>query len=154
MQSCEITLSWWLVLKWFFSTPRGLASFIPQRNNDDVSDSRQCRSWADWHLLREKVSPPTLHDSEWVIFFSLVTLTHCNCNPWEPVKSLWEVKYLAYLNKSGIYSLCSSLLTVWKYAVPLVASIEHPVFESRMHFCARCNKQPYTNIIIHFKMYC
>lgn len=62
MQSCEITLSWWLVLKWFFSTPRGLASFIPQRNNDDVSDSRQCRSWADWHLLREKVSPPTLHD--------------------------------------------------------------------------------------------
>lgn len=62
MQSCEITLSWWLVLKWFFSTPRGLASFIPQRNKDDVSDSRQCRSWADWHLLREKVSPPTLHD--------------------------------------------------------------------------------------------
>lgn len=62
MQSREITLSWWLVLKWFFSTPRGLASFIPQRNKDDVSDSRQCRSWADWHLLREKVSPPTLHD--------------------------------------------------------------------------------------------
>lgn len=62
MQSREITLSWWLVLKWFFSTPRGLASFILQRNKDDVSDSRQCRSWADWHLLREKVSPPTLHD--------------------------------------------------------------------------------------------
>lgn len=43
-----------------FFTPRGLASFIPRLY--DVSDSRQCRSWADWHLLREKVSPPTLHD--------------------------------------------------------------------------------------------